>query len=364
MSCNFYCAKVNQEEKLMLKLKNISLRVGEFELKNISFEVNKGDYFVILGLSGVGKSLLLESISGLINPCSGKIFLRGEEITAKKIQKRKVSIVYQDADLFPHLTVFENIAYPLKSKNEKNIKEKVLACAEKVGATELLNRKPETLSGGEYQRVSLARSLAADNDIFLLDEPLASLDSKSKSELRQLLRKLNRDGITVIHVTHDYEEAISLANKIGVMEKGSLVHVASPEEIFHHPKSEFVAHFIGTKNFFKGNLKAIPQSDLKEFSTYGIKCFCLTDVGDGEAFLTLQPEEISISPETEKGSSRNHFEGKVIDIAPAKVGFEIFVDVGVELIALISGDSKKDLRLEIGKKVWVNFKAASCKVYK
>ncbi|MFA7420064.1 MAG: ABC transporter ATP-binding protein [Melioribacteraceae bacterium] len=347
----------------MLKLENISLRVGEFELNNISFEVERGDYFVILGLSGVGKSLLLESIAGLIRPSSGKIFLRDEDITWKKIQERKVSIVYQDADLFPHLTVFENIAYPLKSDGEKDIKAKVLACAGKVGATEFLYRKPETLSGGEYQRVSLARSLAADNDIFLLDEPLASLDSKSKSEMRMLLRQLNRNGITIIHVTHDYEEAISLASKIGVMENGTLVHVAAPEEVFRHPKSEFIAHFIGAKNFFRGNLKTIPQSDLKEFSVNGISMFCLTDVEDGEVFLTIQPEEISISAEAEKGSSRNHFKGKIIDIAPAKVGFEVIVNIGTELIALISGDSKKELKLEIGKEVWVNFKASSCKVY-
>lgn len=348
----------------MLKLENISLQVGSFELYDISFEVERGDYFVILGLSGVGKSLLLESIAGLINPTCGKIFLRGEEITSKKIQQRKVSIVYQEADLFPHLTVFENIAYPLKSKREKNIKTKVLACAEKVGATEFLYRRPETLSGGEYQRVSIARSLAADNDIFLLDEPLASLDSKSKSEMRMLLRQLNRSGITIIHVTHDYEEAISLASKIGVMENGALVHVATPEEVFRHPKSEFVAHFIGTKNFFKGNLKTIPQSDLKEFSASGINIFCLTDVEDGEAFLTIQPEEISISTETEKGSSRNHSKGKIIDIAPAKIGFEVIVNIGAELIALVSGDSKNELKLKLGKEVWVNFKASSCKVYK
>lgn len=347
----------------MLKLENISLRVGEFELKNINFEVERGDYFVILGLSGVGKSLLLESIAGLIKPVCGKIFLRGEEITYKLIQERKVSIVYQDADLFPHLTVFENIAYPLKSNGEKDINTKVIASAEKVGAIEFLNRKPETLSGGEYQRVSLARSLSAGNDIFLLDEPLASLDSKSKSELRMLLRQLNRSGITIIHVTHDYEEAISLANKIGVMEKGTLVHVATPEEVFHHPKSEFVAHFIGAKNFLRGNLKTIPHSDLKVFSNSGINIFCLTDVENGEVFLTLQPEEITVSAESEKGSSRNHFKGRIIDIAPAKVGFDIFIDVGVELTALVSGDSKKELKLEIGNEVWVNFKASSCKVY-
>ncbi|KAF0152245.1 MAG: molybdate/tungstate transport system ATP-binding protein [Ignavibacteria bacterium] len=348
----------------MLKVENISLRAGTFELSNISFEVSKGDYFVILGVSGVGKSLLLESIAGLLNTTAGKIYLRGKEISEGKIQKRKISIVYQDSDLFPHLTVFENIAYPLKSKKERGIKEKVLKAAEQVGIEDKLNRKPETLSGGEYQRVSLARSLAAGNDIFLLDEPLASLDSKSKSELRQLLRKLNREGITIIHVTHDYEEAISLANKIGVMEKGALVHIASPEEVFHHPKSEFVAHFIGTKNFFKGNLKSLSQSDLKEFTTKNLKIYCLTNAADGESYLTILPEEISLSNEIEKGSSRNHFNGKIIDIAPAKLGFEIFVDAGVELIAIVSGDSKKDLQLDIGKKVWVNFKAASCKVYK
>lgn len=347
----------------MLRLENIWLRIGNFELKNISFEVERGDYFVILGLSGVGKSLLIESIAGLIKPSSGKIFLRGEDITSKKIQNRRISIVYQEDDLFPHLNVFENIAYPLKSIKAENIKERVFSCAEKVGATELLKRKPDTLSGGEYQRVSLARSLAAGNDIFLLDEPLASLDQKSKSELRQLLRRLNREGITIIHVTHDYEEAISLAGKIGVMERGSLVHIASPEEVFHHPKSEFIAHFIGTKNFFKGYLKSLPGSDLKEFTVKNLKIFSLTEAEDGEAYLTILPDEISLSNAIEKGSTRNHFEGEIVDIAPAKVGYEIFVDVGVKLIALVSGDSKKELQLEIGNKVWVNFKAASCKVY-
>jgi len=347
----------------MLTLDNISLQAGNFELKNISFNVEKGDYFVILGISGVGKSLLLESIAGLLKTNSGEIFLRGKNITEEKIQKRNISIVYQDADLFPHMSVYENIAYPLKSKKEKEIKEKVLNAAEQVGITDKLNRKPETLSGGEYQRVALARSLAAGNDIFLLDEPLSSLDSKSKSELRALLRKLNRSGITIIHVTHDYEEAISLANKIGIMENGKLVHIASPVEIFKHPKSEFVAHFTGIKNFFRGELKTIQVSDLKEFSSNGLKIFCLTDVEDGEAFLMIQPDEISISNQVEIGSARNHFKGKITDIAPAKLGLEIYVDIGCEMVALISSDARKSIGLEIGKEVWINFKASSCKIY-
>ena len=348
----------------MLSVENISLQIGNFELKEINFAVEQGDYFVILGISGVGKSLLLESIAGLVNIKSGKIFLRGKEITREKIQKRNISIVYQDEDLFPHLSIFENIAYPLRSRNEKNIKEKIIIAAEQTGVSDKLERKPETLSGGEYQRVALARSLAADNDIFLLDEPLSSLDPKSKNELRALLRRLNRNGITIIHVTHDYEEAISLANKIGIMENGKIVQIASPEEIFKHPKSEFVAQFTGVKNFFKGELKTIQGSDLKILSANGLKIFCLTSVEDGDAYLMIQPNEISISNSIISGSSRNQFQGKIFDIANAKLGLDVHVDIGNELIVTISADALKSLELEIGKEVWVSFKASSCKIYK
>ncbi|MHB8904582.1 MAG: ABC transporter ATP-binding protein [Melioribacteraceae bacterium] len=348
----------------MLVVDNISLRAGNFELKEINFRVDKGDYFVILGISGVGKSLLLESIAGLTKINSGEIILRGRKISDEKIQKRNISIVYQDADLFPHLTVFENIAYPLHSRTEKNIREKVLKAAEQTGIADKLERIPGTLSGGEYQRVALARSLASGNDIFLLDEPLSALDPKSKNDLRALLRKLNRGGITIIHVTHDYEEAVSLANKIGVMENGRIVHVASPEEIFKHPKSEFVAQFIGIKNFLRGELTAIPQSDLKRFSTNGINIFPLTNVNDGEAFLLIQPDEISISNSAESGSARNHFKGKITDIARAKIGIEVTVDIGCELISLISSEAMNSLELKIGKEVWISFKASACKIYK
>jgi molybdate/tungstate transport system ATP-binding protein len=347
----------------MLILKNISVEVGNFRLKNVSFTVEKGEYFVILGPSGVGKSLLLETIAGLWRPSSGTIALRGRNITSERIQNRNISIVYQDSDLFPHMSVRENIAYPLKSRGEANIAEKVLRAAEMVGIQDKFHRKPATLSGGEYQRVSLARSIAADPDIVLLDEPLSSLDSKACNELRALLRAINRRGITVVHVTHDYEEAIAVATKIGIMENGELVHVDSPEEIFRHPKSEFIAHFIGIKNFFKGIVRSIAGKDLKAFLTDGTTIFCLTDIADGEAFLALRPDEISISNAKEESSSRNHFKGKIIDIAPARLGLEVTVDVGCEIVSIISSDALRSLRLRIGKDVWINFKASSCKVY-
>lgn len=348
----------------MLRLENISLNIGSFEMKDISFEIQQGEYFVILGISGVGKTILLESIAGLLKIDSGNIYLRGKNITREKIQKRNIGIVYQEADLFPHLSVYENIAYPLKSKKEKEVKEKVIGAAEKVGIMDKLNRKPDTLSGGEYQRAAIARSLAAGSDIFLLDEPLSSLDSKAKSELRSLLRNLNRSGITMLHVTHDYEEAVSLASKIGIMENGRLVHIASPEEIFRHPKSEFVAHFTGVRNFFRGELKTIAQSDLKEFAADNIKIYTLTDLDDGEAYLTVQPGDINISLIKESGSSRNHFNGIIKDIITCKVGLEIVIDAGGVFIASISKEAVKELNLEIGKEVWISFKASSCKIYK
>jgi len=348
----------------MLNVNNISLKVGNFELKEINFSVDKGEYFVILGLSGVGKSLLLETIAGLRKPDNGSIFLRGKDISKEKIQNLNISIVYQDAVLFPHKSVYENIAYPLKSRKAKNIKDEVLRCAALTGIEDKLGRKPDTLSGGEIQRAALARSLASGSDIFLLDEPLSSLDSKSAYELRILFRKLNREGITVIHVTHNYEEAVSLASKIGVMESGKLVHIDSPQEILRHPKSEFIAHFIGVKNFLSGVLKTIPENDLKLFITGGIGIFVLTEMEPGEAFLAISPDEISISNKTEESSSRNHFKGKITDIARARLGIDVTIDAGIEFIALISTDSLKELDLEIGKTVWINFKASSCKIYK
>jgi molybdopterin-binding protein len=239
-----------------------------------------------------------------------------------------------------------------------------LGAAELVGIRDQVHRKPDTLSGGEYQRVSLARSIAADSDIILLDEPLSSIDSKARGELRALLRTINRKGITVIHVTHDYEEAISVANKIAIMEHGEVVHVDSPEEIFRHPKSEFVAHFIGVKNFLRGSLGSNPHDELKTFVTKGLKIFCLTEVADGDAFLMIGPDEISIAHSQQAVSNRNNFRGIVKDIAHARLGVEVTVDIGCDLVVTISSEARKSLNLEIGKEAWVSFKASSCRIYR
>ncbi|MBU1101230.1 MAG: ABC transporter ATP-binding protein [Bacteroidetes bacterium] len=347
----------------MLIVENISLMVEDFSLNNINLSIEKGDYFVLLGLSGVGKSLLLETIAGLRTPSEGNIFLRGKLLNSIPIQNRQISIVYQDLVLFPHLNVYENIAYPLKAMHAGDIEEKVIAAATQTGIADKMERMPASLSGGEAQRAALARSIAAGSDIFLLDEPLSSIDLKSKNELRILLRNLNRSGITIVHVTHDYEEAISLATKIGIMENGKLVHVDTTEEIFEHPKSEFVAHFIGIKNFLRGRITKQTDSDLKIFVSEKIEIFCLSELDEGNVFLMIDPKEISISNTVLEGSIRNHFKGRIKDIAPARLGLVVTVDIGVDFAVHVSKDAFYSLGMNVGKDVWINFKASSCKVY-
>lgn len=347
----------------MLKLENIYLEQNDFKLNDINLDIKQGDYLVILGSSGVGKTFLLESIVGLNKIKSGKIFLNDEEISNKEIHKRNISIVFQGNSLFPHLNVFENISYPLKSKKEKNIKNKVLEVAKKVGIENKLYQKTEILSGGETQRVALARALASNNNLILLDEPLSSLDQKAKNEIKLLLRQLNREGLTFIHVTHDFEEAISLANKIAVIENGKMNYFGDTKYLFNNPKSEFIASFIGYKNYYNGKIEKSINSDLSKFVTQnGFQIFCLTELSEGEAFLLISPNEITVLNQKEETSNRNNFYGKIIDIAKAKIGMELLIDVGIKFYVSVSLEAIESLNLFVGKEVWISFKASACKI--
>src|ERR1035437_3071590 len=194
----------------MLRLIDINRKLGSFALSEINLKVTDGEYYVLLGRSGSGKTQLLELIAGLEHPDSGGIFLDNIEITRQRIQDRKIGIVFQDYAIFPHMTVFGNIAYPLRARKEdkKNIDEKVRKAAEAMNITHILMRGTEKLSGGELQRVALARTLITSPRLLLLDEPLSSLDTSLKDDLKRLLRNLNKAGQTIIHVTHDYGDAI------------------------------------------------------------------------------------------------------------------------------------------------------------
>ncbi|HTX89021.1 MAG TPA: ABC transporter ATP-binding protein [Bacteroidales bacterium] len=342
----------------MLALKSISKQYDGFALKKISFSVEKGDYFILLGESGAGKSLVLETIAGLILPDSGSIVLNGRDITRTRIPSRGVGLVFQDYAIFPHLTVRANLEYPLHRSKLTHAakKDQTQKIAEQAGIGNLLGRRPSTLSGGELQRVALARTLIQSPEILLLDEPLASLDSQLRSELRNLLRGLNRTGQTIIHVTHDFEEAISLASRIAVIHKGEILQSGTPEEVFLHPRSEFVAHFVGVKNFFRVTLERENGKILATGQT-GIRIGIAYQGNSIHGFLLLRGEDILVSNERPDTSAINNFSGKILDLVPHRGGYEVSADIGMILYAIVTTGSVKHLGLFPGKNIWISFKA-------
>jgi len=353
----------------MLSVKGVSKAYPGFGIADVSFDVKQGQYFVLLGRTGVGKSVLLEIIAGLTSPDSGGVFLDGRDITRERIQNRRVGIVFQSSALFPHMNVRDNIAYPLRwcGKAKSEIRERVAGLAEDFSVSHLLQAHPQTLSGGESQRVSLARAVASEPRCLLLDEPLSSLDATSQSEIRSLLRKISADGQLIVHVTHDYAEAVALSTHVAVMEDGGIAQIGTVEEIFQHPKSHFVARFVGIRNFFKGRLQAPEggRKGLKEFSTDGLDFSVLTEAPAGTGSIMVRSEDVTIANAPSPTSARNNFEGLIVDIAPAGGGVEVIVDIGkgkpAELAALVTNEAVSALELNSGKKVWVSFKASAAK---
>ncbi|MDD5091059.1 MAG: ATP-binding cassette domain-containing protein [Candidatus Wallbacteria bacterium] len=347
----------------MLKVSDLCKSFSGFSLKKASFEVAEGELFVMLGPSGVGKTVLLECLAGLERVDSGSITLDGKNITCAPIQERSIGLVYQDQALFPHLTVWENLAYGLKVRGHsaETIRSKIDDIAEKVGVGALLGRRTDTLSGGEAQRVALGRTMAVSPRCLLLDEPISSLDARSRSEMRRLIRELNRAGQTIIHVTHDFDEALSLASRIAFMEDGRVVQTGPPDEVFRHPQSEFVASFIGLRNFFRGVLE--PGEGTRYFISGSIRLSVVTDAEPGNGVATLSAEEVVLSAERPAGSARNVFPGRVIDVAAVRGGIEIVLDVGTELTARISNESMNEMKISCGCELWASFKATAVKFH-
>lgn len=345
----------------MLEVVNLSVKFEDFHLQNINLHIRKGDYFVLVGHSGSGKSILLETIAGLISADSGSIFMNKTDITHFKTGSRKIGLMFQDNSLFPHLSVRKNIEFALrlKSKDDNLNRQKINTLAGNFNIGHLLNRDTETLSGGEIQRVLLARTLASDPEILMLDEPLSSIDSVFKDEIKTLLRTLNRNGLTIIHVTHDFEEAIALASKIAVLNDGKLLTTGSPEEIFNKPANEFIARFCGHKNYLKADFSAdgfaVVNKNLRiEISSSKPE----TDRGA----ILIDASEIILSNQHFSSSARNAFKGNIVDISKTKSGVEVKVDIGIHLIALITPNSSDSLKLKIGREIWCTFKASTVQI--
>ena len=237
----------------MINLSDIVVKFGDFEaLHNINVHVKKGEFFTFLGPSGCGKTTTLRTITGFIEPVSGSVSMQGNDITHVPIEKRNIGIVFQSYALFPTMTVHDNIAFGLKIKKLKKdeIEQKVNAIARKVDLSdEQLKKAVSQLSGGQQQRVAIARALVTEPAIICMDEPLSNLDAKLRVQLRNELKRMQKEfGITTIYVTHDQEEALTLSDRIAVFNKGYIEQIGTPNEIYNHSATEFVANFIGDIN--------------------------------------------------------------------------------------------------------------------
>jgi ABC-type Fe3+/spermidine/putrescine transport system ATPase subunit len=250
----------------MLQLDNIALQLGSFQLSSFNLHIRQGEYRVLLGPTGTGKTVLLETIAGLHIPQQGTIVLDGRDITDMAPEKRHIGVVYQNYALFPHLSVFDNIAFGLRIQGaaKEAIKRKVLEMADFLSIRHFLSRYPGRLSGGECQRVALARALVMAPGMLLLDEPLSAVDRLTRDRLQALLKRIHKElGITILHITHDLNEAFFLADSITVMRDGMILQQGTPDEISLHPATRFVAELMGMKNFLPARVNPDGSVEVK-----------------------------------------------------------------------------------------------------
>jgi len=348
----------------LLELINVSKRWDNFNLKNINLKIRDNEFFVILGPSGAGKTLLLEVIAGLHYLDNGKIKFNGKDITNYPPEERNIGFVFQDLALFPNKKVWKNIIYGAKLRkrtNHKEALEKVINFLKLFKIEHLAHRYPDTLSGGEKQRVALARALIIKPKILLLDEPLSSLDYNSMLELKKEIKRIHQEfKTTTIYVTHNRIEAATLADRIAIINEGKIVQIGTPDEIFRFPKTEFVAKFIGFENILKGIANYNNETGLSEIRINKTIIYS-SDRLSGNVKVCIRPEDIILSSEPLKSSIRNVILGNIINIEDLGSLYEVTIDIGTNLKALITHQALLELNLKIGSKIYVNFKATALK---
>ena len=333
-------------ENYVIELKNISKSFGDnVILENFDFKVKKDEFLTILGPSGCGKTTILRLIGGFEEPDEGQILFNGEDITNKEAYERRINTVFQKYALFPHMNVFDNIAFGLKIKkmDKKVIKEKVSEVLKLVNLSGFENREIESLSGGQQQRIAIARALVNEPDVLLLDEPLGALDLKLRQAMQIELKRIQKSvGITFIYVTHDQEEALSMSDTVVVLNNGEIQQMDSPINIYNEPKNAFVADFIGESNIIKGRM----LEDFKvRFLDYDFPCVDKGFRANEDVEVVVRPEDVLLVDENYQ------IEGTVTSLVFKGVHYEMTVDIGGYSMLVQSTEKR-----EVGEKTGIVIK--------
>ena len=311
-------------EGVFLRIEGVSKRFGSVvAVDDVSLDIAQGEFFALLGPSGCGKTTLLRILAGFETPNAGALLLDGMDLAALPPYRRPVNMMFQSYALFPHMTVAGNVAFGLRQDRVPRAEiaarvEEVLALVE---LSALTRRKPHQLSGGQRQRVALARSLVKRPKLLLLDEPLAALDKKLREQTQfELMEIQQRVGITFVIVTHDQDEAMTVADRIAVMDRGRIAQVDTPSAIYEAPRSRYVAEFIGDVNIFEGHAKALNGGDIVVDQTDAPAGLAATARADGPAsgesvLLAVRPEKIEIAPSPPPPGTANAMAGEVTEIA-------------------------------------------------
>jgi putrescine transport system ATP-binding protein len=361
---------MGEAEPSFLQITDVSKRFNTFEaLRGVSLSIEKGEIFSLLGGSGCGKTTLLRILAGFETPTTGQVVLDGQNLSGIAPWDRPIHMMFQSYALFPHMTVEQNVGYGLKheAKTEAQRKERVKAMLDLVQLSQFAGRKPHQISGGQRQRVALARALAREPKLLLLDEPLGALDKKLREQTQfELMNIQSRTGITFIVVTHDQEEAMTLSDRIAVMDKGEIKQVGTPTEIYEFPKSKFIASFIGSITTFPARVLSPGQDETTvEAEAFGGKITARSVEGlqkGQELTLALRPEKILISKT--KPKTANVFAGEVKDLAYfGKDSLYRIKLASGQLLAVHAVNSQRAGEAERaanwGENVWIGFEPPS-----
>lgn len=336
----------------MIRIQNLNVKLPSFDLRSINLSVEEGEFFILIGPTGAGKTLLLETIMGLIPAAGGHIFVQGRDVTRLAPEKRGIGIVYQDQALFPHLNVLKNITYGLRYASQRPAKKRLDALVGRLALDKLLNRSVAHLSGGEKQRVALARALVVNPTVLLLDEPLSALDPNFRDDARDLLNKLHADtGLTVLMVTHDFAETHMLAGRIALINQGKIEQFGTPADVFFRPATPFAADFVGMSNLFP----AVFKNQSARLDKLQI---ALDRPAKGDKqFVAIRPEDIRIdSPDSPiDDQAPNRFEAIVSKISHKGIYCDMVATAaGLDFKILMPAAQVYDRRLTSGSRIAIH----------